>query len=261
MFTAFLIGSARLIEFDIECVDVLIGKPDTAEAAGKIEVLLEQLRQRQLSIEQIQTYERQSAAAEQERIYNEKKALAAKQQELTNSQVQIRIAENQGDADLARSRKQAEQAVVVAKAESESRVLSGRGESQRIMQIGLAEAAALMQKISSYGDPRLYALSAVADHLSKSAQPLVPQQLFVSGGSGEDGSTGTHGLLETLIRLLVAEKSGFSMGKTPELGKLREFVDRMSTQAIDTMQQTSVADAGVPKKSASGRLAPKGDGN
>src|SRR5213078_4229577 len=37
-------------EFDIECVDVLIGKPDTEEKDGKIEVLLEQLRQRQLSI-------------------------------------------------------------------------------------------------------------------------------------------------------------------------------------------------------------------
>ena len=36
-------------EFDIECVDVLIGKPDTAEAGGKIETLLEQLRLRQLS--------------------------------------------------------------------------------------------------------------------------------------------------------------------------------------------------------------------
>src|SRR5208337_5433451 len=43
-------------DFDIECVDVLIGKPDTAEAGGKIETLLEQLRQRQLSIEQIETY-------------------------------------------------------------------------------------------------------------------------------------------------------------------------------------------------------------
>jgi len=42
-------------EFDIECVDVLIGKPDTAEAGGKIETLLEQLRIRQLSIEQLST--------------------------------------------------------------------------------------------------------------------------------------------------------------------------------------------------------------
>ena len=51
-------------DFDIECVDVLIGKPETAEAGGKIETLLEQLRLRQLSIEQIETFERQRAAAE-----------------------------------------------------------------------------------------------------------------------------------------------------------------------------------------------------
>ena len=64
-------------EFDIECVDVLIGKPDTAEAGGKIETLLEQLRQRQLSIEQMETFERQRAAAEKLRTLNEAQAQAA----------------------------------------------------------------------------------------------------------------------------------------------------------------------------------------
>ncbi len=64
-------------EFDIECVDVLIGKPDTAEAGGKIETLLEQLRLRQLSIEQMETYERQRAAAEKLRMLNEAQAQAA----------------------------------------------------------------------------------------------------------------------------------------------------------------------------------------
>src|SRR4029079_9031584 len=49
----------RFHEFDIECVAVLIGKPTTAEDDGKIESLLEQLRLRQLSIEQLETYERQ----------------------------------------------------------------------------------------------------------------------------------------------------------------------------------------------------------
>ena len=91
----------RFGDFDIECVDVLIGKPDTAEAGGKIETLLEQLRIRQLSIEQLETFDRQKTASEKLRTLNEAQALATKQTELTNSQVQIRIAENQGDADLA----------------------------------------------------------------------------------------------------------------------------------------------------------------
>src|SRR5260370_28995570 len=49
-------------EFDIECVDVLIGKPDTAEAGGKIETLLEQVRMRHLAPEPGETCERPEAA-------------------------------------------------------------------------------------------------------------------------------------------------------------------------------------------------------
>src|SRR5204863_477673 len=66
----------RFREFDIECVDVLIGKPDTAEAGGKIETLLEQLRIRQLSIEQLETFDRQKAASEKLRTLKEAEALA-----------------------------------------------------------------------------------------------------------------------------------------------------------------------------------------
>jgi uncharacterized membrane protein YqiK len=92
-------------EFDIQCVDVLIGKPDTAETGGKIETLLEQLRIRQLSIEQLETFERQRNAALKQQALNEAMAQANMQTELTNSHVQVQIAENKGEADLARARK------------------------------------------------------------------------------------------------------------------------------------------------------------
>src|SRR5207302_7048555 len=92
-------------EFDIECVDVLIGKPDTAEAGGKIETLLEQLRIRQLSIEQLETYARQRAAAEKLQTLNEAQAMATMQTQLTNTRVEAQIAEREGEAELARSRK------------------------------------------------------------------------------------------------------------------------------------------------------------
>jgi uncharacterized membrane protein YqiK len=257
----------RFREFDIECVDVLIGKPDTAEAGGKIEVLLEQLRLRQLSIEQIETYEHQRAAAVKLQTFNEAQAQAAKQTELTNSRVQVQIAQNQGDADLARARKQAEQTVVTAQAdnqkrilqaeadlvrarkqaeqtvvtaqaEAQQRVLAGRGEGSRIMQIGLSEASVLLRKIGSFGDPRLYALAQAAEHLSHSSQPLVPERVFVAGGNGENGHAGgvNQGLLGTLISLLVAEKSGFQLSDNESLAALREFADRMTKEALANMQ-------------------------
>jgi len=246
----------RFKEFDIECVDVLIGKPDTAEAGGKIETLLEQLRMRQLSFEQLETFERQRKAADEQRKLNEAQALASKQKELTDSQVQIRIAENAGDADLARARKmaqqqvvmaeaeleksrrQAEQMVVTAKAESEQRVLAGRGESQRQMQIGLSEAAVLSRKIASFGDPRLYAVALAAEHLSKSTQPLVPERVFVTGGSagGENGSNnGVQGMLGTLISMLVAEKSGFTNTTTADMSDVQAMVDRITRETVNSM--------------------------
>jgi len=235
-------------EFDIECVDVLIGKPETEEAGGKIETLLEQLRLRQLSIEQIETYERQRAAAEKLRTLQEANAVAAMQTQLTNSHVQVEIARNQGDADLARARKQAEQLVVTAQAESQQRILAGRGEGSRTLQIGLSEASVLLRKISSFGDPRLYALSLVAEHLSHSSQPLVPERVFMAGSNGDNGqpSSPGQGLLGLLINLLVAEKSGFQLGDAGGLDSLKEFADRMTRDAMQSMQQASVTSASIP---------------
>jgi uncharacterized membrane protein YqiK len=224
----------KFSEFDIECVDVLIGKPDTAEAGGKIETLLEQLRLRQLSTEQMETYERQRAAAQELRMLNEAQAQAQMQTQLTNTRVQAQIAESQGEADLARARKQAEQMVVTADAElarsrrqaeqtvvlaeahSKEQELAGRGESQRISQVGISEAEVLLKKISSYGDPRLYALALVSAQLSHSKQPLVPERLFVAGANGDSSKHPGNGTLGLLIDLLLAEKSGFRPGEELE---------------------------------------------
>jgi uncharacterized membrane protein YqiK len=267
-------------EFDIECVDVLIGKPGTAEAGGKIETLLEQLRVRQLSIEQLETYDRQKVAAEKLRILNEAQAQATMQTQLTNARVQAQVAEAQGeadlararkaaeqtivqadaelarsrrhaeqtvvaaDADLARSRRQAEQTIVLAEAESRQRVLAGKGEAQRVMQVGLSEAAVLLRKIGSFGDPRLYALSIVSEQLAHSSQPLVPERVFSAGGNGNGDHTGASGMLGLLINLLVAEKSGFNLAENGETASLKEFADRLARQAMQSMEQPTEETAG-----------------
>lgn len=233
----------RFHEFDIECVDVLIGKPDTAEVggSGKIETLLEQLRLRQLSIEQIETFERQVAAAEKLKSYNEAQAQAHMQTQLTNSLVQVRIAENEGEASLARARKQAEQLVVTAQAESQQRVLAGKGEGSRVLQVGLSEASVLLRKIQSFSDPRLYALVQVSEQMAQSRQPLVPERVFIGGGGTTTSSDGPQasagqGLLGMLISLMVAEKSGFDLASSPSNDSLHEMADRMAKEALETFE-------------------------
>ena len=267
----------RFAEFDIQCVDVLIGKPDTAEAGGKIEQLMEQLRTRQLSIEQIETFSRQQAAAEKQRALKEAEAIAAKQPELTASHIAIQIAENAANAELAKARRQAEQVVVkadaaleesrrhaeqtivTAKAEAEQHQLAGRGEASRTMQVGLSEAAVQMRKIASFGDPRLFALSLVSEHLSKSVQPLVPQRVFTTGGGNGTGGD-TSGLLNTLLSMLVAEKSGFKLTADDDgdMADLKAMVDTASREMVESVQK-QVAPAAtveaVPAKNGKGRIA------
>src|SRR6185295_842539 len=259
-------------EFDIECVDVLIGKPDTDEKGGKIEVLLEQLRQRQLSIEQLETYERQREASDKRRELAEAQAQADMQTSLTNTRVKAQIAESEGEADLqrakkqadkqivmaeanlAQSRRQAEQTLVLAEADSQQAILAGKGEAQRIMQVGLSEAAVLMQKVASYGDPRLFALSHVGAALAKSTQPLVPERVFLSGnghdgnanGNGHDGggsaaSIATSGLVGMLLQTLLAERTSFANGESQELAALKELTNRMTRETLVNMPAATPA--------------------
>jgi uncharacterized membrane protein YqiK len=258
-------------DFDIECVDVLIGKPASVEGDTKIENLLEQLRQRQLSTEQVETYEKQRVAAEKLKGLQEAQAIANKQAELTNSQIQVRIIENEGEAELARSRKQAEQTIVTAQADNQKRiiqadadlarakrqaeqtvmlaeadskqkVLAGRGEGAQRLQVGLSEVAVLLRKIGSFGDPRLYALTQAAEHLSKSQQPLVPEKMFIAGGgSNGDGAGPQNGLLGTLISLLVAEKSGFSPADGEGMATIKEFAEKMAVEAMQQVQQAAMS--------------------
>jgi hypothetical protein len=132
--------------------------------------------------------------------------------------------------------------VVTAQAESQQRVLAGRGEGSRILQVGLSEAAVLLRKIGSFGDPRLYALQLVAENLAHSSQPLVPERVFMAGSNGESshGPAASQGLLGMLISLLVAEKSGFQMGDTSGMAGLQEFADRMTKEAMESMKQSAL---------------------
>ncbi len=61
-----------------------------------------------------------------------------------------------------------------------------------------------------------------------------------SGQNGETTPLGS-GLVETLLQLLVAEKSGFSLNEQlehPELAKLNDAADRMSRQAMESVIAT-----------------------
>src|SRR5437773_1373894 len=217
----------RFKKYDINVVAVLIGRPESREnAAGQadpIETLFDQLRMRRLADEQRATFAKQEEAAQQQVALNQAKAKAERQTELTQSAIAVDIAKNRGQAAFAEAEQLAKKQVTLAEGEARAKELIGKGESSRIAQVGLAEAAVTLQKVNAYRDPRLYALNVFADQFSKSVQPLVPSRLFISNARGTSGDgQGGGSVLETLLNLILSEKAGINVQENPASSKLLE---------------------------------------
>jgi hypothetical protein len=245
----------RFERYDINVVAVLIGRPESREiAAGQadpIETLFDQLRMRRLADEQRATYAKQEEAAKQQVALNEAKAKAERQTELTQSAIAVEIASNRGQAQFAEAEQLAKKQVTLAEGEARSKELIGKGESSRIAQVGLAEAAVTLQKVGAYRDPRLYALNVFADQFSKSVQPLVPTRLFISNAGGKPGEGQPQGggsVLETLLSLILSEKAGINLQENTASSKpledfIRQFTGSGSAANGDALKRAAPAAA------------------
>jgi hypothetical protein len=249
----------RFKRYDINVVAVLIGRPESREvAAGQadpIETLFDQLRMRRLADEQRATFAKQEEAAQQQVALNQAKAKAERQTELTQSAIAVEIAANRGQAEFAEAEQLAKKQVTLAEGEARAKELIGKGESSRIAQVGLAEAAVTLQKVGAYRDPRLYALNVFADQFSKSVQPLVPSRLFISTVGGKDGEAQPQGggsVLETLLSLILSEKAGINIQGNPGVSKpLEDFIRQFTRGAAVTNGDASRKPAAAVEKTSS----------
>jgi uncharacterized membrane protein YqiK len=228
----------RFKEFDINCIAVLIGRPESKMESSNLdpmERLFDQLRMRRLAEEQISTFKKQEEAAQHLKDLNNAKAAADKQAELTQTKIEIEVAGNRGEAQLAEAQRLSRRDIARAEGESRARELLGRGDASKIAQVGLAEAAVSLQKIRAYGDPRLFALNIVADRFAGSAQPIVPERLLVMGGNSEEKiDLGSSNVFSQFLTLLLAEKSGIGV---TEGGKGMEELDKLTASLARKFQE------------------------
>ena len=197
----------RFSEYDINCVAVLIGRPESdarklSHGEDPIEALFDQLRMRRLADEQRETFAKQQEAAVRLKELNHAQAEAERQTHLTATKVEIEIASNRGAAQLAEAQNMAKREVTLAEGQSRAARLLGEGEASRIAQIGEAEARVSEQKVDAPGDPRLYALNQITDKLAQSQQPLVPERLIVLGGGSGDSNNAQGGLFQAIMQVL-----------------------------------------------------------
>jgi len=199
----------RFQSFDINCVAVLIGRPESATIKpgqeDPIDRLFDQLRQRRLAEEQKETFAKQQEAATQQKQLNQARAEADRQTHLTETRIEIEIAGNRGAAQLAEAERLAKREITLAEGHARAVELDGQGEAAKIAQVGQAEADVSRQKVAAFTDPRLYALNLVAQQLAHSEQPLVPERVvLLGGGDGKDAVE--TGLFQSILQVLTAWK-------------------------------------------------------
>ncbi|MGV8980840.1 SPFH domain-containing protein [Clostridium sp.] len=86
--------------YDLELQEVLIGTPAASASDTRIEKILAQLRDRQVAMEEIKTNEAKQKSAEKQRELNEAQAKSTAQSALTQSSIDIEVADNKGKSEL-----------------------------------------------------------------------------------------------------------------------------------------------------------------
>jgi len=213
---------AKFANYNLELQEVLIGTPRAQVDArgstdGTIETILTQLRNRQIAVEQVETYRLQEAAAAQERTLREQQAIAAQQANITGSALSIQIKENEGRAVLAQAKQQAETIQVTARATADRVRIEGQGDADRIRAVGLADAdkiratglaqaEATAKQVEAFGGPEYQLNSQVmmrfAQAIENGKLPLVPNIVMNS-----DGKSGSGNLVEAMLAMMLADKT------------------------------------------------------
>ncbi|WP_105615305.1 SPFH domain-containing protein [Vallitalea okinawensis] len=182
--------------YNIELEEVLIGTPSSSKKDNKIEVILGQLRDRQVAMEQIETYNQQEKAAVKERELKEAQSKAEQQKELTQSEINIEVQNNAGKAAYQRSLHDAETIKTLANAEAEKEA-----------KMGIGKAVAINEQVKAYGGPKYQVLQDIVTKYTAAIEngkiQIMPNTLVNMGGG--DGA-GNINPLEAFITLLLAKE-------------------------------------------------------
>lgn len=200
----------RFAAYSIEIMEVLIGTPRAQDGDSRIGLLLDQIRNRQLALEQQETYVAQRATAGEQRRLNEAQATALQQTALTESNILITVAENEGAASLKRQEQAALAIRVTADADAYQRVQKGESEASAIAAVGIAEGRAISAKVEAFkGEGAVWQTrQAIAEILGRAVadtrQPLVPT-IMIGGGVGSD--SGSEKTMLTALMALVLDRN------------------------------------------------------
>lgn len=205
---------SRFGHYDLELEEALIGTPIPSDRDDRIEVILAELRDRQIAVEQVETFSKQELAAVKEREPKEARAKADQQTRLTESQILITIRENEGKASYQQSIQEAKKIKALA-----------RADAGREARIGIGRAMAIEEQVKAYGGPGFQVLQYVMDRFSEAVErsgiEVVPRMVMTSGDGPEGGRS--YSAFEALISVLMSEKIGIGVFDDHSMNAVRRL--------------------------------------
>ncbi len=222
--------------YNLELEEVLIGTPQASPTDTQMNIVLEQLRQRQVAEEKVKTFESQQRAAEKEKLLKEAQASAEQQSALTASAINIKIEANKGAAEARKAEQDAIRIRTLAQAEADRTRAMGQAEADKTRAIGLAdatrvenvgkaEAAAIAAQVDAYGGPRYQLTEKIMAQFCKAIAEgkvdIVPKTLVNMGDGKGDGANGQNAF-ESLIKLLLMGKLGVDLDTSLEDSEMPE---------------------------------------
>lgn len=194
--------------YNLTLNEVLIGTPRAKQGDTQIETILRQLRERQVSREQLETYKTKEAAAVQERILREAEARASQQTSITQSELAVKIAENNGSAAVQKAIKAAEEARQMAAGSADAKRKLAEAEAYQVAAIGQAQAKATEMNVAAYGGPELQfqqtVLMRFAEAIERGQVQLVPS--IQVGASGQNGGSAIDAFMAMAVKEMAARQ-------------------------------------------------------
>jgi uncharacterized membrane protein YqiK len=194
--------------YNLTLNEVLIGTPRAKQGDTQIETILRQLRERQVSREQLETYKTKEAAAVQERILREAEARASQQTSITQSELAVKIAENNGSAAVQKAIKSAEEARQMAAGSADAKRKLAEAEAYQVAAIGQAQAKATEMNVAAYGGPELQfqqtVLMRFAEAIERGQVQLVPS--IQVGGSAQGSGSAIDAFMAMAVKEMAARQ-------------------------------------------------------
>lgn len=130
----------KFAEYDLNLVEVLIGTPSKSKDDSRIDEIYTQLQDRQLAKEETTTLEAKRNTEIKKKEYAKAQKEAAMQEELTASEMQITIVENEGKAEVQKAEQDAIVMEKKATAEATKTEIDAKAAAKKMEIMATAEA-------------------------------------------------------------------------------------------------------------------------